>query len=76
MVYLPTFTINYQLNVGKYTSPMDPIGLDGSEIRCPKPVVVLVVSHKLIGLKIPTLVQDAPRALGGGFNHLFFKTPI
>ena len=22
-----------QLNVGKYTSPMDPIGLDDSEIR-------------------------------------------
>ena len=27
MVYLPTFTIKNQLNVGKYTSPMDPQGL-------------------------------------------------
>ena len=28
MVYLPTFTIKNQLNVCKYTSPMDPRGFD------------------------------------------------
>ena len=31
MVYLPTFTIKIfknQLNVGKYTSPMDPMGMN------------------------------------------------
>ena len=27
LVYIPTFTIKNQLNVGKYTSPMDPYGL-------------------------------------------------
>ena len=28
MVYSPTFTIKNQPNVGKYTSPMDPMGLE------------------------------------------------
>ena len=28
MVYLPTFTINIELNVGKYTSPMNPMGYE------------------------------------------------
>ena len=28
MVYLPTFTIKKQPNVGKYISPMDPMGLN------------------------------------------------
>ncbi len=26
MIFLPTFTIQNQLNVGKYTSPMNPMG--------------------------------------------------
>ena len=25
--YLPTFSINHELNVGKYASPMDPTGI-------------------------------------------------
>ena len=28
LVYLPTFTIKRNPNVGKYTSPMDSIGID------------------------------------------------
>ena len=28
MVYLPAFTIKINQNVGKYTSPMDPMGYD------------------------------------------------
>ena len=31
MVYLPTFTIKKQPNVGKYISPMDPMGLNAVE---------------------------------------------
>ena len=28
LVYLPTFTIEIKLNVGEYTSPMDPMGYE------------------------------------------------
>ena len=28
LVYLPTFTIKNLPNVGKYSSPMDPMGMD------------------------------------------------
>ncbi len=31
LVYLPTFGLIFVVNVGKHTSPMDPMGSDGTD---------------------------------------------
>ena len=45
IVYLPTFTKENQLNVGKYTSPMDGVGTHGFGIFVSPPSQMLIRLH-------------------------------
>ena len=66
MVYLPTFTINLTSHVGRYTSPMDPIGYVFDHVRTLR---LLLTSFILIGARSCFHFNDSIRFSSMAFNH-------